>query len=109
MLLSAPGIRNRPRAVAAPSIGSVWPLTKLDIGEARYSTEAATSSGAPGRPSGMLSECLTSAAWAASPSRAWVTGVRIGPQDSTFIRTPRRPYSAATVCARLDRAALDAP
>src|SRR5438132_3837036 len=71
-------------------------------GDARKTTASAASSGVPGRPSGIQSHDVST--WAAR-----ATGVAIGPQATTFMRMPWRPYSAATDRARLASAAFAAP
>src|SRR5215216_8211921 len=76
-----------------------------DCGEARNTAASATSCGVPARPIGTGSTI----ALTALPMLAAAPGVRMMPQLSTFMRIPRRPYSAATVAATFTKAALAAP
>jgi hypothetical protein len=91
-------------AVQPPSTSTTWPVANSQV--ARKSAASATSSGFPGRPSGVAAIERFTNAMAFSPSRFTLMSVpTMKPGESTLTRMPRGPRSTA----RLRPMAFTAP
>jgi len=69
------------------------PFTKLARSEARKTMSSAISCGSAARPSGIVETIASKSSPIAS-----VPGVRVGPGETAFTRTPIGPSSAAHAC-----------
>src|SRR3954452_11677391 len=92
-----------------PSTTIDWPVTYEAAGEARKAISAATSSGVPGRPTGVFAPARSSSsvedAVAIQPGATLLTVMPLGPSSSARARvSPSTPALAAPYAAECSRA-----